>query len=359
MKHHRNDDKIRVAITHGDINGIGYEVIIKTLIDNRIIELCTPIVYGSSKVAAYHRKTLNIDNFSLNVINFPDDANPKRANIINCIDEVNTKVELGKSSPMAGVASVRALERAVSDLKAGKVDVLVTAPVNKHNIQSRDFVYPGHTEYLASCFNDPGVLMLMVSEIMKVGIVTGHVPISMVPSLITSQNIIAKLKILNKALIEDFGIRKPVIAVLGLNPHAGDNGLIGTEDEEIVIPAIQKAKEENIMAMGPYPADGFFGSGNFAKFDAVLAMYHDQGLTPFKAVSFDEGVNYTCGLPVIRTSPAHGTAYEITGMNIASDNSFRHAIYLAIDAFNNRHSYAELTANQLQPQEVKRPEDNV
>jgi len=357
MKQQRNDDKIRVGITHGDINGIGYEIIIKTLLDNRIIELCTPIVYGSSKVAAYHRKALNIDNFSFNVINFPDEANPKRANIINCIDEANTKVELGKPTSVSGIASLRAIERAISDLKAEKIDVLVTAPINKHNIQSKDFNFPGHTEYLASRFNAQSFLMLMVSEIMKVGIVTGHIPVSQVSEQITTESVLTKIRLLNKALIEDFAVRRPVIAVLGLNPHAGDDGIIGTEDAEIITPAIQKAKEENIMVIGPFPADGFFGSGSFSKFDAVLAMFHDQGLAPFKAISFEDGINYTCGLPIIRTSPAHGTAYEITGKNEASTSSFRQSIYVAIDAFNNRKNYVQLTANQLQAQEAKKPEE--
>jgi 4-hydroxythreonine-4-phosphate dehydrogenase len=326
-------------------------------LDNRIIELCTPVVYGSSKVVAYHRKTLNIDNFSLNVINFPDEANPKRAKIINCIDEANIKVELGKSTTMAGNASVRALERAISDIKAGKIDVLVTAPINKHNIQIRDFQFTGHTEFLASRFNAPAVLMLMVSEIMKVGIISGHIPVSQIPSQINTENILTKIRLLNKTLIEDFAARKPVIAVLGLNPHAGDEGIIGTEETDIIIPAVQKAKEENMMVLGPFPADGFFGSGHYAKFDAVLAMYHDQGLAPFKAISFEDGINYTCGLPFIRTSPAHGTAYEITGKNEASTNSFRQAIYIAIDTYNNRKNYSALIANQLQQQEIKKPED--
>jgi len=340
-------EKIKVGITHGDINGISYEIIIKTLRDNRINEICTPIVYGSPKIAAYHRKALNISNFSFNNIKVPSEANSKRANIINCIDD-NTRVELGKSTTMAGNASYRALELAINDLKENQIDVLVTAPINKHNIQSKKFNFPGHTEFLEKMFDVNNVLMLMVSDTLRIGVVAGHVPISRVLTYITIEGIVKKLKLLNKALIEDFGIRKPKIAVFGLNPHASDNGIIGNEEKNIIIPAITQAKEENIMAIGPFAADGFFGSKNFTHFDAILAMYHDQGLTPFKAISFEDGVNYTAGLPIIRTSPGHGTAYELAGMNKASENSFRNALYLAIDTYKNRHDYYELKKNAMQ-----------
>ncbi len=339
-------NKLRVGISQGDINGISYEIIIKTLLDHRIFEFCTPIVYGSSKVAAYHRKALNISNFSLNSISNPDEANIKRANIINCLDD-NVKVEFGKCTNIAGRASFIALERATKDLKDKKIDVLVTAPINKNNIQSKDFNFPGHTEYLKDKFNADDVLMMLVSDVMKVGVVTGHVPISKVAELITEENILKSLRLMNKSLIEDFAIRKPRIAVLGLNPHAGDNGVIGNEENEIIIPAIAQARKENILAIGPYPADGFFGSNSFKQFDAILAMYHDQGLAPFKAISFDSGVDYTAGLPIVRTSPAHGTAYDIVGKNIASPNSFRQALYLACDIYKNRKELKKLTNNSM------------
>lgn len=339
-------EKIKVGITHGDINGISYEIIIKTLRDNRINELCTPIVYGSPKIAAYHRKALNISNFSFNNIKSPSEANTKRANIINCTED-NTRVELGKSTTMAGNSSYRALELAIADLKENQIDVLLTAPINKQNIQSKKFNFPGHTEFLENMFDVKNVLMLMVSDTLRVGVVAGHVPISRVLTYITTEGILKKLRLLNKTLIEDFAIRKPRIAVFGLNPHASDNGIIGNEEKNIIIPAITKAKEENILAIGPYPADGFFGSQSCSQFDAILAMYHDQGLAPFKALSFDDGVNYTAGLPIIRTSPGHGTAYEIAGKNMASENSFRNALYLALDTFKNRQNYYELQKNAM------------
>jgi len=346
-----NNEKIKVGISQGDINGISYEVILKTLMDERIYDICTPIVYGSSKVAAYHKKALGIENISFNNIKSPDEVNQKAANIVNCLDDT-IRVELGKSTTAAGEASIKALKRAVEDLKNKKIDALVTAPINKHNIQSDEFSFPGHTEFLEKNFNANDVVMLMVSDILKVGVVTGHIPIIQVPSSITIELIQKKLRILNTSLIQDFGIRKPRIALMGLNPHAGDNGVIGDEEIQIIIPAMNAAKQENIMVFGPYPADGFFGSDNFRKFDAVLAMYHDQGLIPFKSIVFNTGVNYTAGLEIIRTSPAHGTAYELAGKNEANPNSFRQALYLAIDIYRNRTSYNELKNNSLQPQEI-------
>ncbi len=342
-----SEEKVKVGITQGDINGIGYEVILKTLMDPRINEFCIPVVYGSPKVAAYHRKALNVENFSLNQIKDVDEANPKRANIINCMDE-NVRVELGKSTEYGGQGSLLALKAAIADIKSGKLDVLVTGPINKQNIQGQNFQFPGHTEFLADSFQTKDVLMLMVSEVMKVGVVTGHVAISKVPALVTKEAILSKLRILNQALIQDFAVRRPKIAVLGLNPHAGDQGVMGQEEQLVIIPAINQANNEGIAAMGPYPADGFFGSENFAKFDAILAMFHDQGLVPFKTLNFDSGVNYTAGLPVIRTSPGHGTAYEIAGKGEASPNSFRQALYLATDLFKNRRSHKILTSNPLQ-----------
>ena len=346
---------IKVGISHGDINGIGYEVIIKTFLDNRILEMCTPIVYGSSKVASFHRKALNLENFSFNIIGKAQDANPKRANLINCTnDDIN--IEIGKSTAEAGLASIKALNLAVDDAIQGKIDVLITAPINKENVQSKEFNFNGHTEFLQSKTNSDDVLMLLCSEVMRVGIVTSHLPLSQVSSAITEAVILKKLEILNKSLIEDFGIRKPRIAVLGLNPHAGDGGLLGAEETEIIIPAIKNARQNNIMAFGPYPADGFFGNGSFKKFDGILAMYHDQGLAPFKALSFEDGVNYTAGLPIVRTSPAHGTAYDIAGKNQASPDSFRQAIYLACDIFNNRKMYKELNENPMKVEVIQQKE---
>ena len=344
-------DKIVVGISQGDINGISYEVIIKALMDPRMYDFCVPVVYGSAKVAAYHRKALNIANFSFNNVRSADEANVKRANIVNCLDD-NIRVELGKSTPAAGEASYLALQSAVSDIKENNLDVLVTGPINKDNIQSENFNFPGHTEYLTKEFGAEESLMLMISENLKIGVVTGHLPISKVPQSITSDGILKKLRIMNKSLIQDFRIRKPKIAVLGLNPHAGDNGLLGNEEIEVIIPALEQAKEEGILAFGPYPADGFFGSNSFKKFDAILAMYHDQGLVPFKALAFGTGINYTAGLDIIRTSPGHGTAYELAGLNQASEDSFRNAIYLACDIYRNRSEYLEISKNPLQHQEM-------
>lgn len=341
-----SEKKIVVGITHGDINGIGYEIIIKCLSDVKINEICTPIVYGSSKVASYHRKALNIENFSFNQIRNASEANPKRANIINCTDE-EVKVDPGKSTPESGKAAYDALQRAVSDLQKGEIDVLVTAPINKESIQSKDFKFPGHTEYFQQKWQSENVLMFMVSDKMKIGVVTGHIPISEVSKNINAKKIIEKLRIINRSLIEDFGIRRPRIAVLGLNPHSGDNGLIGNEEQTEIIPALKTARDEKIMALGPYPADGFFSSGNYTKFDAILAMYHDQGLIPFKSLASDDGVNFTAGLPIVRTSPAHGTAYDIVDKNQASPDSFRKALYMACDIFRKRIEYRNLTANPL------------
>ncbi len=338
--------KIVVGITHGDINGIGYEVIIKCLYDAKINEICTPIVYGSSKVASYHRKALNIENFSFNQIRNARDANPKRANIINCTNE-DVKVDPGKATPEGGKAAFDALQRAVYDLQKGEIDVLVTAPINKQNIQSKDFNFVGHTEYLQQKFNSEQVLMFMVSDSLRIGVATGHIPLSQVSENIKAKKILQKLRVMEHSLLEDFGIRTPKIAVLGLNPHSGDGGLIGNEEINEIIPAIKMARDEKIMALGPYSADGFFGSGNFTKFDAILAMYHDQGLIPFKSLTFEDGVNFTAGLSVVRTSPAHGTAYDIADKNIASPNSFRKAIYMACDVFKKRAEYKQLTSNPL------------
>ncbi|RIH66146.1 4-hydroxythreonine-4-phosphate dehydrogenase PdxA [Mariniphaga sediminis] len=342
---------IKVGISHGDINGISYEVIMKTLLDPRILEMCTPIIYGSPKVAAYHRKALNINNLSLNHIRNPKEAGPNRAHVLNCIDD-DVRVELGKSTPMAGEASFMALDKAVTDLHEGLIDVLVTAPINKDNIQSEKFNFPGHTEFLAQRFNAGNFLMLMVSETMKVGLVTTHLPLSQVADHITKEVILSKLRIISQSLQQDFAITRPRIAVFGLNPHAGDNGLLGNEENEIILPAIVEAKKEGIIALGPYPADGFFGSENYRRFDAILAMYHDQGLIPFKLASFERGVNYTAGLPVVRTSPAHGTAYALAGEGKASPDSFRQALYLALDIYKNRQIHEEISRNPLKKYDI-------
>lgn len=340
------------GISQGDINGIGYEVIIKALSDPMINDTCIPVVYGSPKVAAYHRKALNINNFSFNNVRGPEEAHARKANLINCLDD-NIRVELGKSTPQGGEAAFISLEKAVDDLIKGKIDVLVTAPIDKYNIQSNSFQFKGHTDYLKAKAGMNDVLMFMVSESMRIGIVTDHVPLRKVPELITTASILGKLRLMNHSLISDFGIRKPVIAVMGLNPHAGDNGLLGQEEKEIISPAIDQAMKEGILAYGPFPADGFFGAGSFTKFDGILAMYHDQGLAPFKAVSFDTGVNFTAGLPFVRTSPVHGTAFSIAGKGEASENSFRHALYLACDIFRKRKLFEEISKNPLRHQDIE------
>ena len=349
---------IIAGISHGDINGIGYEVIIKALMESTINEICVPVVYGSPKVAAYHRKALNINNFSFNNIRTAEEANPKRANLINCLDD-NIRVELGKSTPQGGEAALISLEKAVSDINNGKIDVLVTAPIDKKNIQSEKFRFSGHTEYLKSKAGAGDVLMFMIGESVRIGVATGHVPLSKVPAMITPDLLLSKLRLMNQSLIIDFGIRRPRIAVLGLNPHAGDDSLLGSEEAEVITPAIQQALKENMLIFGPFPADGFFGAGSFAKFDGILAMYHDQGITPFKALSFDTGVNFTAGLPFVRTSPVHGTAFHIAGKGEASENSFRQAIYLACDIFRNRQMYSEITHNPLRHQEIEIHADRV
>ncbi|HTX88360.1 MAG TPA: 4-hydroxythreonine-4-phosphate dehydrogenase PdxA [Bacteroidales bacterium] len=349
------EHRIRVGITHGDVNGIGYEIIIKTLQDPRMIELYTMIVYGSSKVASYHRKTLNINDFNFNLVKKPDLAHPRRPNIINVIED-EVKIDLGKSTSIGGELAALSLEMATDDLVKNQIDVLVTAPINKHNIQSAKFNFPGHTEYLAGKFNVQDYLMLMVNNTIRIGVITGHIPLKKVSETLTEELILKKINILNHSLLRDFSVVKPRIAVLALNPHAGDEGLIGDEDQRIIRPAIDKAFGQNILVFGPFPADGFFGSSNFSKFDGILAVYHDQGMLPFKLLSFDDGVNFTAGLPYVRTSPAHGTAYDLAGKNEANPEAFRNAVYMACDIFNNRVAYDELHANPLHPPAAPEPE---
>jgi 4-hydroxythreonine-4-phosphate dehydrogenase len=340
------EKRIRLGISHGDINGISYEVIIKAFSDSRMLDLCTPIIYGSSKIASYHRKTLNLPDFSFNLIKRADMANPRRANIIN-ITEEEIKIELGTSTEIAGKMAHLSLQAAVNDLQQGLIDVLVTAPINKYNIQSAGFAFPGHTEFLGSQCNVKEPLMLLVSGNLRMGLVTGHVPLSKVAAMLSEDLILRKIRAVSNSLLQDFGIHKPSIAVLGLNPHAGDNGLLGEEENKIIIPAIKKACDEGHNVFGPYASDGFFGSARYSAFDAILAMYHDQGLIPFKTIAFDSGVNFTAGLPFVRTSPDHGTAYDLAGKDMASPDSLRAAVYLACDIFAKRTEYKTISANPL------------
>ena len=351
------DNKIRVGITQGDINGVGYEVILKVFSDPTMLELCTPIIYGSPKVAAYHRKSLDLPtNFS--IVNSASEAANNRLNVVNCTDD-EVKVEFSKPDFEAGKAALDALEKAIEEYKEGLVDVIVTAPINKHTIQSNEFSFPGHTEYIEGKLgNGEKALMILMKDDFRVALVTGHIPVREIASTITKELIQEKLAIFNHSLKQDFGIGTPRIAVLSLNPHAGDEGLLGTEEQEIIIPAIQEMAAKGILCYGPYPADGFMGAGNFAHFDGVLAMYHDQGLAPFKALAMDEGVNYTAGLPVVRTSPAHGTAYDIAGKGLASEDSFRQAVYVAIDVFRSRQREKVAHANPLRKQYYEKRDDS-
>jgi len=339
-------NKIKIGISIGDVNGIGLEVILKTLSENRILDYCTPIVYGHTKVASYHRKALGISDFVFNVINSADAANPKKANLINCWEE-DVKIDLGVSNEIGGKYALLSLEKATDDLINGNIDALVTAPINKHNIQSDTFNFPGHTEYLQERSGSDDVLMFLISEDIRVGVVTGHIPITEVSSSITKDKIVKKLVMMNESLKKDFWIEKPKIAVLGLNPHAGDNGLLGKEEADIIAPAIQEAFDKGVICFGPYPADGFFGNGGYKQFDAVLAMYHDQGLIPFKTIAFSTGVNYSAGLKIVRTSPDHGTGYDIAGKNLADPTSFIEAIFAATHIVKNRREQEELLKNQL------------
>ena len=362
--------KPTIAITAGDINGVGYEIILKSLVNPHICEICRPIVYGNAKVARQHMQTLDEEyrNIQWNIIQDPKQAKDGRLNLITCYPD-DTPVQLGISTPEAGKASLKSLQRACQDLKNGLVHAIVTAPINKDNIQSDEFRYSGHTEYLTQLFlpstgaadlqrsdlPSTDSLMMMISDRMRVALVCNHTPIAKVAETITEERILSKLAVLNDTLKMDFTCRKPRIAVLALNPHAGDNGLIGEEETNIIRPAIAKAQEQGIWAFGPYSADGFFGAGQYNHFDAVLAMYHDQGLAPFKALDMS-GVNFTAGLPVVRTSPDHGTAYNLAGKNEADATSILHAIYAAIDVLRQREENEKLLANQLvvEVKEVKK-----
>lgn len=350
----RENNPIRIGITIGDINGIGPEVIIKALKDSRILSDCTAIIYGSTKTMSYHKKALGEEEFTYQSCKTAEDASPKKINIVNVWND-EIKFELGSITETGGKYAFLSLEKATEDLAANKIDILVTAPISKEAIIKAGFQFPGHTEYLAHLSGVDEALMVMVSPNLKVALVTSHIALKDVSNALTKEKVYAKIKAMESTLKKDFGIIRPKIAVLGLNPHAGENGKMGTEESEAISPAIQQAKNENVLAFGPYPADGFFGSNLLGQFDGILAMYHDQGLTAFKALAFEEGVNYTAGLPIVRTSPDHGTAFDIAGQNKASGQSFRSAIYLAMDIYRNRQFIKEINANPLQEQ--KRVED--
>ena len=339
--------KLVVGITQGDSNGIGYEVILKSLADERILDSFTPVIYGSSKLLGFYRKTLhNVGPMDVNVISSAAEARQRKINLVNCLPD-STYAEPGQPTPDSAKAAITALQAAVQDLKDGQIDVLVTGPINKRAMNAEGFSNTGHTEYLQKEFGAEDVTMIMVSDQIKVGVVTGHIPLREVAGSITQERILGKLRIMKASLERDFGIVNPKIAVLGLNPHCGDGGLLGDEEQRIILPAVEAAHAEGIQAFGPYSPDGVFGQGHYARFDATLAMYHDQGLAPFKAIAFSDGVNYTAGLPVVRTSPDHGTAYELAGRDEADPRSMMQAIYTAIDIFRRRLRYDPLQENKL------------
>jgi len=351
---------IKIGITQGDSNGIGYEIILKTFADPRMFELCIPVVYGSQKVASFYNNLLSAADLTAETHAIHDayKAVSGRLNLIRCVDDT-LPTEPGQATEAGGKAAFMSLEAAVTDLKKGVIHALVTAPISKHTIHNSEFNFPGHTEYLEKHFGheqNPS-LMMMLNEFMRIAFVTGHIPLSEVNRGITTANILNKLMVFNKSLCEDFGVLRPRIAVLSLNPHASDNGLLGNEERDIIIPALEEADKNGLSVFGPYAADGFFGAHTYKLFDGVLCMYHDQGLAPFKALAMDTGVNYTAGLSVIRTSPAHGTAFDIAGKNKASENPFRQALYTLIDIYRNRKRYQAATANPLRKQYVDRSGD--
>lgn len=351
MDREREKDLIRVGISIGDINGIGPEVVIKALSDNRILQDCIPVVYASTKTLSYHKKLIKIDEFAYQSCKTADEAHANKVNVINVWND-EIRFEIGQVSETGGKYAFASLERATQDLAQNKIDVLVTAPISKDAISKVDFNFPGHTEYLAHLSNVDEALMMMISDRLKVALVSTHVPLKDVSSTITKDGIFKKLNQLNQSLIKDFGIIKPKIAVLGLNPHAGEQGKLGSEETDIIIPAINEFNQQGGTAYGPFPADGFFGSSQVNQFDVVLAMYHDQGLTGFKALSFEDGVNYTAGLPIVRTSPDHGTAFDIAGQGIANAQSMRSAIYWSLDIYKNRKFHKEIHANPLKAQPI-------
>jgi 4-hydroxythreonine-4-phosphate dehydrogenase len=351
--------KYKIGISIGDVNGIGLEIIIKTLADSRIYDYCIPVVYGHTKLASFYRRTTHINELNFAVINNPAETSVKehkKPYMVNCWDN-DIKIEPGIVNAEVGKYSFISLERATNDLINGTIDALVTAPINKDNIQSELFNFPGHTEYLQERDGASGSLMFLVSDTLKVGVVTGHIPLAKVAESITAEKILQKLKLMDASLRNDFWVRKPKIAVLGLNPHAGDNGLIGNEERDVISPAIAEARAHNIVAFGPYAADGFFANATYLQFDAVLAMYHDQGLIPFKQIAFESGVNFTAGLNFVRTSPDHGTAYDIAGKNKASEVSFREALFSAIHIVKNRRENLVLNENPLKFSKLSRDRD--
>ena len=324
------------------MNGIGPEVIIKTFSDQRILKLMTPVVYGSGKIISYYRKSLGLDNLKYHQIQEVQHAKPQVLNILNCWEE-NVTIKPGLASSEAGNYALKSLEMTTKDAIEAKLDGMVTGPINKKTIQHEDFDFPGHTEYLVQRTESKRGLMLMVSDNLKIGVVTGHVPLVEVKEMISRERVADKLEILEESIKLDFGVEKPRIAVLGLNPHAGDNGLLGEEEQEILEPLINDLKNQGKLVFGPFPADGFFGSQTFLKYDAVLAMYHDQGLIPFKSLSFGSGVNFTAGLPIVRTSPDHGTAFPIAGKGVADESSLRAALFACLDLIKQRREHAALT----------------
>ncbi|HTF02570.1 MAG TPA: 4-hydroxythreonine-4-phosphate dehydrogenase PdxA [Bacteroidia bacterium] len=339
-------NKIRVGITQGDMNGIGPETIIRVLADGAMNELITAVIYSSPKIIQAHRKATPLEDFQIHTVKGDEPLNPRKVNLVDCVNE-EIEVEFGQPSETSGRVALKCIDAAIEDLKRGYIDVMVTAPVDKHAVARALPGFTGHTGYIRTKLEATEALMLLVSDGLRVGLVTEHLPLRDVANAVTIEKIVAKGKLMAKSLLEDFCIRKPRIAVLGLNPHAGDGGELGNEEKDIILPAVDQLQNAGIMAYGPYAADGFFGSGNWQKFDGVLAMYHDQGLAPFKAVAFSSGVNFTAGLPYIRTSPDHGTAFDIAGKNEASEASLREAIYLAVDVFKKRANWKEISADPL------------
>lgn len=355
-----NNKRLKVGITVGDTNGIGVEVALKAVGVPEMMDLCIPVIYGSNKIVSYHRNACNLPGFQINHTKSAENLKDNMPNLVDCINQ-EIKIELGQPSKQAGVAAFQSIEAALRDLKLGLIDVLVTAPINKDNIQSDQFQFPGHTEYLESAAGDGSkALMILCTDTLRIALTTTHLPISQVPSALTTELIREKLSLLNTSLKRDFNISCPRIAVLSLNPHAGENGLLGSEERDVIAPAIQQSLDEDgIQSFGPFAADGFFGARQYRRFDAVLAMYHDQGLAPFKTIAMDEGVNFTAGLPIVRTSPDHGTGYDIAGQGIANESSMRHAIYTAIDVFRNRITFDEARQNPLPKLFQDRGRDNV
>ncbi|RMG83111.1 MAG: 4-hydroxythreonine-4-phosphate dehydrogenase PdxA [Bacteroidetes bacterium] len=349
-------EKLKVGITLGDINGVGPEVILKTLSHPKVREICIPVIYGSSKVVAYHKNIADVGNFHFQPLKNTERIHTGKVNVVNCWDE-QVNITLGKATEEGGKYALLSLEKAVGDLQHGILDALVTAPINKKAMQMAGFPFPGHTEYLTSRLGESESLMMMVNDDLRVGLVTNHVALKDVAPAITKELILRKLKIMEESLKIDFDIERPLIAVLGLNPHAGDDGLFGDEEEKIIRPAIIQSKKGGMFVNGPFAADGFFGSGEFKKYHGILAMYHDQGLVPFKTLSFGHGVNFTAGLSFVRTSPDHGTAYDIAGQNIADPSSFRNALFLAMDIARNRRTYFEMRENALKHHAKLKVED--